>query len=114
MNWNASRGDALGKHITDNQFKSAVEIDFEKELFWFTFYLSGKSGVEHTVTFTFDEVKNDFAGDFPLAVAHFEFVGYLIFKEKFRRSVAYDMGEMNQENAIQKKVIGKQGDVNLL
>lgn len=112
--WNRSQGDALGKHITDNQFKSAVEIDFEKELFWFTFYLSGKSKVEHTVTFTFEEVKNDFDGNLPQAIAHFEFVGYLIFKEKFRNSVKYDMGEMDNENVIQKKVVGKQGDVNLL
>ena len=112
--WNKSHGDALGKHISDNQFKTATEVDFEKELFWFTFYLSGKSGVEHRVEFSFDEVKTKFEGSLAKATAHWEFVGYLQFKEKFRNSVKYDMGEMDNENVIQKKVVGKQGDVNLL
>ena len=112
--WNKSQGDALGKHITDNQFKSAVECDFKNEMFWFTFYLAGKSGVEHRVEFSFIDVLDKFNGSLPKAVAHWEFVGYLEFKEKFRNSVKYDMGEMNNENVIQKKVVGKQGEVNLL
>ena len=114
MKWNESKGDLLGKHITDNQFKSAVEVDFQLELFHFTFYLTTESGVEHRVIITFDEIKNEFNGSLPDAIAHYEFVGYLIFKEKFRNSVAYDMGLMKGDNVINKKVIGKQGDVNLL
>ena len=101
-NWQFNLGQEGHVYISENQHRTGISMDSVYIYFSFLQGTVKNPSVRHDVKIPIVDVIGKYEGQLSEALAVEGYREYLVFKEKFRNEVAYDMGDGINENTINK------------